>query len=326
MKNKNDIEDLIIKYFSNELSSEEQNELLNLIESNSEYKDEFHKYKSTSDAILASLREFTFDHEKAYNKFEKTIQNTPARKRNKIISLSRWAAIAAAIISIVWLFTHRGNQIEIQTVTAETQNVKLFDGSEITLNGNSQIIYPEKFKKNIKQRCVKFSGEGYFNIKSNPNLPFIADMDKIQIEVKGTSFNVLQDSTLGFIKVNVCSGTVLVYNKTNNTNILLNKGERAEFDYKTNLLNKYEFNELNYLSWKTGILVFRNTPLYKVIEDLNKYYNVSIEFENEEIKNCKLDTKIDNIKFAEVIQMLEMIFEIKIKKIDNTYYIAGKGC
>ena len=97
-------------------------------------------------------------------------------------------------------------------------------------------------------------------------------------------------------------------------------------DKNTNKLYKLVNPGLNQTAWKTGILIFIDTPLDKVIEDLNSYYKATFVIEEPRLKNCKLNTKIDNFSLDDVLQMLEIAFNIKIRKDNNTYYLTGKGC
>ena len=64
----------------------------------------------------------------------------------------------------------------------------------------------------------------------------------------------------------------------------------------------------------------------EVVEDLKNYYKISIEIENEAILNCKLDTKIDNYEFKDVILMLELALGIKIREEQDKYIMSGEGC
>ena len=317
------IEELIIRYYNNELSDTEKQELLSILQDKPEFLEEFRKAKNIDDSIFQSLNKINFDHKKAYNKFQNSILYQSKKKSNKKIKvLSTWIAAAAVIIiGLILFIPQKPNEILLATV--EKQNISLPDGSEIALNEHSKITYPEKFKK---ERKIQFEGEGFFEIKSIPEKPFIIEMDKIEIQVKGTSFNILQDTIKGFIKITVKTGIVNVLNKLNNDTLPVKEGELFEYTYGTNtIMKKINFDE-NYNSWNTGILIFRETSMDKVINDLNKYYKVNFKIENESIRNCKLDTRIDNVNFDEVIQMLEFVLDVQISKENNDYLIKGEGC
>ena len=323
MVDKEHIEELITKYYTNDISNKEKQELLSVLRHKPEVLEEFRKAKDVDDAIFQSLNIIDFDQRKAYDKFQKSVQKQFKYKINrKKIVISAWIAVAAVLVIGLILFIPQ-NPNKISVATIEKQNISLPDGSDIALNANSKIIFPEKFKK---ERKIQFEGEGFFDIKPISQKPFIVELDKIEIQVKGTSFNILQDTIKGFIKVTVKTGIINVLNKLNNDTLIVKEGEMVEYTYATNTFTKEINFDENYNSWNTGILIFRETPMNKVINDLNKYYKVNFKIENESIKNCKLDTRIDNVKFDEVIQMLEFVLDVKIIKENNDYIINGEGC
>ena len=83
----------------------------------------------------------------------------------------------------------------------------------------------------------------------------------------------------------------------------------------------------NILSWKTGILEFENTKLVEVISALNKHYSVKIKLKNSDIGRCHLTSRFDNKSIDEVLQVLEVVLDVKIRAtVQNEYLISGKGC
>jgi len=65
----------------------------------------------------------------------------------------------------------------------------LSDGSKVWLNAASSLRYPTTFTG--KDRKVKLTGEGYFEIAKNTKMPFKVDIDgRGEVEVLGTTFNI----------------------------------------------------------------------------------------------------------------------------------------
>ncbi len=64
----------------------------------------------------------------------------------------------------------------------------LSDGTRVWLNAASSITYPTVFTGNTRE--IKMTGEIYFEVKTNKQIPFIVVTGKDRIEVLGTSFNV----------------------------------------------------------------------------------------------------------------------------------------
>ena len=100
----------------------------------------------------------------------------------------------------------------------------------------------------------------------------------------GTSLNVRTDLPDNAVEVFVKSGKVKLYRKDDE-----NKALVIEPGYIGILLNdeiiKRKNDDINYLAWKTGKILFKETNLQHVVRTLNNTYNVKIEIADPEIKD-----------------------------------------
>lgn len=103
------------------------------------------------------------------------------------------------------LTTPRGGQYHIDFA----------DGTKIWLNSASSITYPTAFTGN--QRFVKVTGELYFEIVHNPNMPFVVKAGNQVITDLGTSFNINANPDEGAITTTVLQGSIKIFvgSKTN---------------------------------------------------------------------------------------------------------------
>ncbi|MEM0939474.1 MAG: FecR family protein [Bacteroidota bacterium] len=87
------------------------------------------------------------------------------------------------------LFTPFNSSVTTYTTAyGETQVITLEDGTLVTLNANSKLIHADNF--GAQDRCVQFSGEGYFRVAKNPEKPFIIHTADSKTQVSGTAFNL----------------------------------------------------------------------------------------------------------------------------------------
>jgi transmembrane sensor len=91
------------------------------------------------------------------------------------------------------------------------------DGTKLWLNSASSITYPTAFTGN--QRFVKLTGEIYFEVVHNPNIPFVVKAGNQVITDLGTSFNVNANNEEGAITTTVLQGSVKIFVGTK-TNLL----------------------------------------------------------------------------------------------------------
>jgi ferric-dicitrate binding protein FerR (iron transport regulator) len=197
----------------------------------------------------------------------------------------------------------------------EIKELKLSDGSVITLNRNSVLKYPETFAS--EKREIEFSGEAYFEIAKNPQKPFIIKTNDAEIKVLGTSFNVRSEQKNEVI-VNVNSGKVQLVNK-NNESLVLTKNETGKIE--NNTLTKNINSDLNYSAWKTKHFIYENVKLNTVINDLNRVYQTNIVFKNLDIGEIKITTEFVNKPIDSVIEIICVSQNLKYKQSEETTVI-----
>ena len=77
---------------------------------------------------------------------------------------------------------------KISTNEGEKAHVFLPDSTEIVMNSGSTVQYDLNY--NNKDRIVKFEGEAYFDVRTNPEKPFLVKSDLIEVKATGTRFNI----------------------------------------------------------------------------------------------------------------------------------------
>ena len=79
-------------------------------------------------------------------------------------------------------------QITKTTLRGQKSNITLADGTNVRLNSESTLIFPEKFDKDSRE--VKLIGEAFFQVTEDPSKPFIITSGDLRTRVLGTSFNI----------------------------------------------------------------------------------------------------------------------------------------
>jgi len=223
---------------------------------------------------------------------------------------------------LLYTFFLKPGSVEL-VASNEIKTETLTDGSIITLNRNSIILYPEKFKKDIRE--VELSGDAYFDVEHNKNQPFVIKSQSAVIEVLGTSFYVDSHENNHTIEVVVSSGGVAL--KSGNVDqIILKAGERGTLYKNSGKLVKDKNRDINYNSWKTKKLIFDDSKLIEVVDKLNQVYNMKTEIINPEIYDCRITVTFDNMPLVAILNILGETLDIIIEKRDDGYYISGEGC
>lgn len=255
-----------------------------------------------------------------------TLQSTETKHmskkfKNKMPKLIIWnnykflPSIAAMIIIILLFSPTIFNHLTLNKKTteiAQKETIILIDSSKIMLNAESEITFDKNY--NIKNRNIKLEGEAYFEVQNN-DLPFIIETEHGKVTVLGTSFNVRSRKD-GF-EVGVNEGIVSISNDS--TSIQLLKGQHINvsktFNYKSITDISYE----KYPDWINQKIYCRNTKLDQLFDEIERTFNVEIEFSKPSLKNMTLTGIIIAKDIHEVLETISLLTQHKFKLTGGIY-------
>jgi ferric-dicitrate binding protein FerR (iron transport regulator) len=254
----------------------------------------------------------------------------PVRKLNPFdfnsYALLKVAALIVIILVPALILERRMNILgrsEVNYITASAGNQKidleLPDGSNITLNANSRITYPEKFKRRIRE--VNLVGECWFDVVNSESSPFLVHThDDLVIKVLGTSFSVSSFENSLPVLVHVLSGKVSFYHVDEQQEaLILEKGELGK--YVEGSFTKTEIENNNFLSWKTGQLVFRKTPLSDVAKFLSQYSGKTVIIRGEGLDSMILTSRYDKEEMIDILNEIKDVLDIEYTMRRDTVFL-----
>lgn len=318
---------VLVRYLQQQTSEAENEKIKSWISEKKENQDHFHKLQKIWESGNAindfDLIDTSDDWEKVKSKIDRKTIHPITRKINPTFStFARIAALLIMAVGLTIVLRHLLTSDPMMIVHATELNgaeVILSDGSKVYINANSEISYPEKFSRN--ERLVNLKGEAYFEVVRNEKKPFtVQTAHNANIEVLGTSFNILEDSSSQMTTVHVTSGKVAFYKSDDTTSkVLLVKNEKAVLENE--MITKTAIENPNYLSWKTGILEFNQCPLSQVMVDLADHYKQTIIISDQSIEDLKYTSTIDNQPLNDVIEEIKLVFSIEHMVKNDTIFI-----
>jgi transmembrane sensor len=167
----------------------------------------------------------------------------------------------------------------VATPAGGQYTIVLPDGSQAWLNARSSISFPTTFAQS--ERKISIKGECYFEIKTDKTRPFVVDVNgKQQIVVTGTHFNVNAYDNESEIRTTLLEGAVYVTSKKTKggqTALQLLPGEQSVFNADGQFQkSQVDVNEV--VAWKSGFFQFHETPLTTIMRDIERWYNVEVEY------------------------------------------------
>jgi transmembrane sensor len=221
--------------------------------------------------------------------------------------------------------------IEIKAPLGGKSEVKLSDGTQVMLNAGSSIKYNSDY--NLLNRNLVLEGEAYFTVARNTDLPLVVNAGNISIKATGTEFNVKAYSDEGIIETTLVDGKVEITQKDNSSKdriLVLEPRQKAIYASETNQMTLERIREIepqaikppNIVSdkllispktdveqataWIKNKLIIRSENLENLCTKLERKYNVTFVFRDEEIKKYRFSGVLLDETFAQVMDVIKL--------------------
>ena len=204
---------------------------------------------------------------------------------------------------------------EIYTKPGTRTQIDLPDGTRVWLNDGTTFRYPEAFSG--KKREVFVDGEAYFEVKSNPENPFVVNNPMMNTVVTGTHFNLNAYSSDNYFEATLIEGKIHLENE--NKKLVMNPGEQVQFDPMLEKILQKTVDPKDAAGWVDGKLIFKDEKLGTAIKKLARWYNVEIILSDPEINNYLMTATIQDEKLDQSLKLIALALPVKFefKKVNN---------
>lgn len=202
----------------------------------------------------------------------------------------------------------------ISTPRGGQYQIILSDGSKVWLNAASSLRFPAAFKGKIRQ--VEITGEAYFEVAKNAQMPFIVKTRNAEVQVLGTHFNIMSYNDEAVSKTTLLEGAVKI--KTGNDANVLKPGDQARLNTNGQIEVVDNVDVEAETAWKSGIFSFKEAGIEDVMRQVARWYDVSVNYEGKIPVKQLTGTISRNVKASELLSMLSYTginFKIEGKKI-----------
>ena len=189
--------------------------------------------------------------------------------------------------------------------------LKLSDGTIVYLNSDSELRYPVNFSATSRE--VELRGEAFFEVVTDPQRPFVVNAEQVRVRVLGTSFNV-NTYDKDYIETVLVKGRVGLQMEGNTQEWQIKPNELARYDRKNKTMEVKEVDILPYVTWKEGHFLFKNQSLEKIMDIMARWYDVSVEFQDESIRNLHFTGDIKrHANFSIILKALTSSVNVNYK-------------
>lgn len=293
-----DIDELISTYLSEGLGPEELTELENWLKASPNNQHYFQRMREIWFSSIGANEEKRYNKEIAFNRFIAKIGKTQEKQHTaKRHSLYKYfyGAAAVALLCIISFASYWSGSEQVKKQFAEMvieaplgskTKLHLPDGTLVWLNAGSTISYSQGF--GVEERKLALSGEGYFEVTHNKQLPFEITTKELQLRVLGTKFNFRNYPDDEEVTVNLLEGKASLINYLKNNDLCYLEPDQKAILNKKNGKLKVSSSEAQYAAeWTNGFLFFDEELLPDIIKELERSYNVKIYIKDESLNTFR---------------------------------------
>lgn len=196
----------------------------------------------------------------------------------------------------------------------------LEDGTKVWVNAGSRIVYPVAFAD--KKREIYVNGEVFLEVAPDKNRPFVVKTKEMDVQVLGTSFNVMAYETDESASVVLVTGSVQVDTRDDEDFRL---EPNRMFSYHKGECDIKDVNVNDYILWKDGLYTYRSEHLSVILDRFSRYYGKKISYKSD-VADLRCSGKLDMQEDLEVVlDGLSQTAPILYKKIGEEYILVKVG-
>jgi transmembrane sensor len=251
---------------------------------------------------------------------------TALHKNNRGIWLSA-AAMLIGVCALAFWFTFDNNSksqtetfVSGKAGTGKMLVVYLNDGTKVTLNSGSELLYPEKFDGN--KREVYLNGEAYFEVAHDPSKSFQVHSGKVVTSVLGTSFNVMAYPSMSKMAVTVLTGKVAVKNTSTDKLVTLLPKQRASLNIGKETFAVDSVKDVSdMIAWSKGEMIFDNATLEEIALKAGNKFGIQVKILNQEKKERRITGTFNKQSFIEIMNAVTHLTETSYKQTKQDFII-----
>ncbi|MCD8137978.1 MAG: FecR domain-containing protein [Parabacteroides gordonii] len=312
----NQIDNYIQSFLNGSLDAERHAALRQWIKATPENRTYFHDTVSIWKATGVMANADDFDLEKAIGKFNK--ETKPVKQIDYYRRALRMSAAAIIILlcgisSLFFLWQSERSASEVvdeykeyvvEVPDGAKSKITFPDSSVVWLNAGSKVKYDSNFAK--ESRNVKLSGEGYFEVSKNKELPFVVNTGKLTVKVLGTKFNLKSYEEDSEVKVTLKEGAVKVGDfLADAAPVVLQPNQRFTLKKEDLTVSIDSVDASHIESWRNGAMVFDKVSLEEITKELKRLYDIPVRIENERLKKIVYYSDFqENVTIEKVLEIL----------------------
>ena len=230
------------------------------------------------------------------------------------------SALFVVLACVTWYVAPRGSKY--QTPIGAVETVSIIDGSRVTLNTDTAI----RVALSEGERRIQLDrGEAYFEVAKDAHRPFVVRAGTVSVTAVGTQFSVRRQGldtlvivTEGVVRVQGHGGASAPAPQA------VTAGQSARITEAGLLIqNEPEPRVEEQLSWRTGVLVFRDARLENAVAEFNRYNARKILIADPALKDLRVAGSFKATSTDAFVHLLEQAFPLRVVEREDSLILQS---
>jgi transmembrane sensor len=310
------------KILNNSATEPEKQEFYSLLENDPELREEFYSYKNLYTVTNLNPENYLLQQSKLFNIFWDRIHNG---KNPKLINIwMRYAAIfiVASILGFMGNYVldqktseNKSQHIVYNSEKGSVSAIHFEDGSSIWLSSGTELVIDRN--KN-GETIAQLSGEAFFDLIPDSKRKFVVDLGQFLVRDIGTTFNIRAYKAESSITTTLIKGQIDLIKNSGESLLSVKEGELVKYDKDSKEMVLIQKDPSIVTAWRDGKFVFIDQPLSEICKELENWYNVEIQIEDQKLANTRYTSVVKRSTTVKmVLKILSVTDQIKYTITDK---------
>ena len=220
---------------------------------------------------------------------------------------------------------------EVATRRGQRATLRLADGTRVLLDVDSKLRYAQSYGS--RTRDVYLAGQAFFEVVHDSTRPFAVHTARAVVRDLGTKFNVRAYPDAPSVAVTVAEGRVALspaamrpagvttpsaqsstqHESSVTGGVVLTRAELGRVDTTGRIITEQNVDLDIQLAWLEGRLVFKNTPLREVVQELDRWYDADITIGDSALADHPITASLANVPLSQVVSLLASAMDARVE-------------